>query len=179
MFYDYLRGHVEALLFAAGDPLSLQKISELLEIEEGTAERLLALLTAEYDANERGFCLRKVANGYQLVVKPQFDELVRRLVTKQEIKLSNAALETLSIIVFKQPVTRSEIEAIRGVKVDGVVNTLVEHGLICELGRKDTIGKPILYGTTDLFLTMFGFNSITEIPKITVNTETVENKNDA
>ncbi|MGL5206058.1 MAG: SMC-Scp complex subunit ScpB, partial [Acidaminococcaceae bacterium] len=81
-------------------------------------------------------------------------------------KLSNAAMETLAIVAFKQPVTRSEMEAIRGVKVDGVVNTLIDTGLICEIGRKDSIGKPILYGTTELFLTTFGFNSLEDLPPL-------------
>ena len=152
MFYDYLRSHVEALLFASGEPLTVSKLSELLAVDEDTVKRLLSLLETEYDAQERGFCLRQVAGGYQLVVKAEFDELVRTLVSKQEIKISNAALETLAVVAFKQPVTRSEIEAIRGVKVDGVVNTLVDLDLICELGRKDTIGKPILYGTTESFI---------------------------
>ena len=84
----------------------------------------------------------------------------------QEVKLSAAAMETLAIVAFKQPVTRSEMEAIRGVKVDGVVNTLVDYGLICEAGRKDTLGHPILYATTDKFLLTFGLNSLNELPAL-------------
>ena len=166
MFYDYLRAHVEALLFAAGEPLSIKRIAEILQTETATVERLIALLEEDYQSKNRGICIRRVAGGYQLVTKPDFDNLIRQLVSQQELKLSSAAMETLAIIAFKQPVTRSEIEAIRGVKVDGVVNTLLDVGLICEAGRKDSIGKPILYGTTELFLTTFGFNSIEDLPSL-------------
>ena len=120
----------------------------------------------DYQSKNRGICIRRVAGGYQLVTKPDFDNLIRQLVSQQELKLSSAAMETLAIIAFKQPVTRSEIEAIRGVKVDGVVNTLLDVGLICEAGRKDSIGKPILYGTTELFLTTFGFYSLEDLPPL-------------
>ena len=166
MFYDYLRAHVEALLFAAGEPLSIKRIAEILQTETETVERLIALLEEDYQSKNRGISVRRVAGGYQLVTKPDFDNLIRQLVSQQELKLSSAAMETLAIIAFKQPVTRSEIEAIRGVKVDGVVNTLLDVGLICEAGRKDSIGKPILYGTTELFLTTFGFYSLEDLPPL-------------
>ena len=158
--------HVEALLFAAGEPLSIKRIAEILQTETETVERLIALLEEDYQSKNRGICIRRVAGGYQLVTKPDFDNLIRQLVSQQELKLSSAAMETLAIIAFKQPVTRSEIEAIRGVKVDGVVNTLLDVGLICEAGRKDSIGKPILYGTTELFLTTFGFYSLEDLPPL-------------
>ena len=166
MFYDYLCGHVEALLFASGEPLSKKRIADILQTETETVERLIALLEEDYRSKNRGLCVRRVADGYQLVTKPEFDNLIRQLVSQQELKLSSAAMETLAIVAFKQPVTRSEMEAIRGVKVDGVVNTLLDTGLICEAGRKESIGKPILYGTTELFLTTFGFNSIEDLPPL-------------
>lgn len=166
MFYDYLRGHVEALLFASGEPLTKKRIADILQTETETVERLIALLEEDYHSKNRGICVRCVADGYQLVTKPDFDNLIRQLISQQELKLSSAAMETLAIIAFKQPVTRSEMEAIRGVKVDGVVNTLLDTGLICEAGRKESIGKPIIYGTTELFLTTFGFNSIEDLPAL-------------
>lgn len=169
MFYDYLRGHVEALLFASGEPLSEKKIADILQTEPETVERLIALLEEDYESKNRGICIRRVAGGYQLVTKAEMDTLIRQLIAQQELKLSNAAMETLAIVAFKQPVTRSEMEAIRGVKVDGVVNTLLETGLICETGRKDSLGRPILYGTTDLFLTTFGFNSLDELPPLPID----------
>ena len=153
-------------MFAAGEPLSIKRIAEILQTETETVERLIALLEEDYQSKNRGICIRRVAGGYQLVTKPDFDNLIRQLVSQQELKLSSAAMETLAIIAFKQPVTRSEIEAIRGVKVDGVVNTLLDVGLICEAGRKDSIGKPILYGTTELFLTTFGFYSLEDLPPL-------------
>lgn len=166
MFYDELISDLEALLFAAGEPLLVDKIAELLKIEAENVEYLIGLLEKEYEKAEHGICLVKVASGYQLVTKPQYDSLVRSLMSKQELKLSNAAMETLAIIAFKQPVTRSEIEAIRGVKADSVVNTLVEYGLIIEAGRKNSLGRPILYATTDLFLSTFGLNSLADLPKL-------------
>lgn len=166
MFYDYFRSHVEALLFASGEPLTGKKIAEILQIETETVEHLVGLLEDEYSGEARGICIRHVAGGYQLVTKPGMDTLVRQLISKQELRLSNAAMETLAIIAFKQPVTRSEMEAIRGVKVDGVVNTLLESGLIGEAGRKDSLGRPILYETTDLFLITFGLNSLKDLPSL-------------
>ena len=143
MFHDYLRGSLEALLFAAGEPLSVAKLAEIMQLDKPQVWELLSLLERDYEDEKRGLYLRKVAEGYQLCTKEQHYELIKQLARSQEMKLSNAAMETLAIIAFKQPVTRSEMEAIRGVKVDGVVNTLLEYGLISETGRKDSIGHPI------------------------------------
>ena len=139
MFHDYLRGSLEALLFAAGEPLSVAKLAEIMQLDKPQVWELLSLLERDYEDVRRGLYLRKVAEGYQLCTKEQHYELIKQLARSQEMKLSNAAMETLAIIAFKQPVTRSEMEAIRGVKVDGVVNTLLEYGLISEAGRKDSI----------------------------------------
>lgn len=164
MFHDYLRGSLEALLFAAGEPLSVAKLAEIMQLDKPQVWELLSLLERDYEDEKRGLYLRKVAEGYQLCTKEQHYELIKQLARSQEMKLSNAAMETLAIIAFKQPVTRSEMEAIRGVKVDGVVNTLLEYGLISETGRKDSIGHPILYGTTDKFLITLVPNSLTILP---------------
>lgn len=164
MFHEYLKGALEALLFAAGEPLSVVKIAEIMQLERAQVWDLLANLEEDYAADARGLCLRKVAEGYQLCTKPQHFEMIKLLEKTQEIKLSNAALETLAIVAFKQPVTRSEMEAIRGVKVDGVVNTLLEYGLISEVGRKDTLGHPLLYATNEKFLMTFGLNSLKDLP---------------
>ncbi|MEG2343297.1 MAG: SMC-Scp complex subunit ScpB [Acidaminococcaceae bacterium] len=166
MFYDYLQSNVEALLFAAGEPLSSEKIAAILQIESETVQHLLDLLAENYAQAERGLCIRCVAGGYQLTTKPEMEASVRQLVAKQELKLTNAALETLAIVAFKQPVTRSEMEAIRGVQVDGVVNTLLDCGLIEEAGRKNTLGRPILYATSDTFLVTFGLNSLQDLPQL-------------
>ncbi len=164
MFHDYLQGSLEALLFAAGEPLTVAQIAEIMQLDKPQVWELLTLLEESCNEEKRGLCLRKVAGGYQLCAKPQHYELLKQLEKVQEVKLSAAAMETLAIVAFKQPVTRSEMEAIRGVKVDGVVNTLLDYGLICEAGRKDTLGHPILYATTDKFLLTFGLNSLKDLP---------------
>lgn len=166
MFHDYLQGQLEALLFAAGEPLSVAQIAAVMQLDKPQVWELLTLLEEACNEENRGLCLRKVAGGYQLCAKPQHYDMLKQLERVQEIKLSPAALETLAIVAFKQPVTRSEMEAIRGVKVDGVVNTLLEYGLICEAGRKEALGRPILYATTDKFLLSFGLNTLEDLPPL-------------
>ena len=147
-----------------GEPLTVAQIAEIMQLDKPQVWELLTLLEESYNEESRGLCLRKVAGGYQLCAKPQHYELLKQLEKVQEVKLSAAAMETLAIVAFKQPVTRSEMEAIRGVKVDGVVNTLLDYGLICEAGRKDALGHPILYATTDKFLLTFGLSSLKDLP---------------
>ena len=166
MVEAHLLGHLEALLFASGDPLPPDKIAVALELSQEELGELVTALEEEYKKETRGLHIRRVAGGLQLVTKPELITTVHKLIALQETKLSNAAMETLAIIAFKQPVTRSEMEAIRGVKVDGVVNNMLEMGLITEVGRKDTIGHPILYGTTDTFLTTFGLDTLHDLPEI-------------
>lgn len=164
MFHDYLLGSLEALLFAAGEPLTVAQIAGIMQLDKPQVWELLTMLEENCNEENRGLCLRKVAGGYQLCAKPQHYALLKQLERVQEVKLSAAAMETLAIVAFKQPVTRGEMEAIRGVKVDGVVNTLLEYGLICEAGRKEALGRPILYATTDKFLLTFGLNSLQDLP---------------
>ncbi|EGO63660.1 SMC-Scp complex subunit ScpB [Acetonema longum] len=166
MFFRHLKAHLEALLFAAGDPVPVGKIAQMLELEEHEALSLVEELQQDLQSEERGLAIAEIAGGYQLCTKAETAPTVAKLAEIQDNRLSAAALETLSIIAFKQPVTRQEIEAIRGVKVDGVVNTLMDRLLIKELGRKDVIGRPILYGTTDEFLKCFGLNTLADLPPI-------------
>lgn len=166
MFHEYLQGSLEALLFAAGEPLTVAQIAGIMQLDKPQVWELLTMLEESYNEENSGLCLRKVAGGYQLCAKPQHYALLKQLERVQEVKLSAAAMETLAIVAFKQPVTRGEMEAIRGVKVDGVVNTLLEYGLICEAGRKDALGRPILYATTDKFLLTFGLNSLKDLPAL-------------
>lgn len=166
MFHEYLQGSLEALLFAAGEPLTVAQIAGIMQLDKPQVWELLTMLKESYNEENRGLCLRKVAGGYQLCAKPQHYALLKQLERVQEVKLSAAAMETLAIVAFKQPVTRGEMEAIRGVKVDGVVNTLLEYGLICEAGRKEALGRPILYATTDKFLLTFGLNSLKDLPAL-------------
>jgi segregation and condensation protein B len=159
-------GELEALLFASGDPLPLERLSEALSLSPEETHALVGKLQESYQQADRGLMLRHVAGGIQLVTKQEAAEAIRQLYEKQEQKISNAAMETLSIVAYKQPVTKSEIEAIRGVKVDGVINTLTEMELIAEVGRKEVIGRPILYGTTDKFLVTFGLDSLADLPEL-------------
>jgi len=166
MFYQHLKGPMEAMLFAAGDPLKPERLSELLDIPLEHVHEMLQELQADMEKPERGLCLMQVAGGYQMCAKPELASVVEKLAIHQDARLSPAALETLSIIAFKQPVTRQEVEYIRGVQSDGVINTLVERRMVKEVGRKETIGRPILFGTTEEFLSCFGLNSLEELPTL-------------
>lgn len=166
MFYQHLKGPIEAMLFAAGDPIRAERISELVDAPLEHVKDLLRQLQEDMAAPERGLCLLEVAGGYQLCTKPELATVVQKLAAAQETKLSGPALETLSIIAFKQPVTRQEIEYIRGVQSDAVINTLIERRLIREVGRRETIGRPLLFGTTDEFLSCFGINSLEDLPAL-------------
>jgi len=166
MFYQHLKGHIEAMLFAAGDPLSAEKIANMLDIPIEHVTALLDQLRDDMEKPDRGLCLIQVAGGYQICTKPELVVFVEKLAAELDTKLSNPALEALSIVAFKQPVTRSEIEFIRGVQSDGVLSTLVDRKLIREVGRKDAVGRPILYGTTEEFLACFGLTRLEELPAL-------------
>ena len=155
---------LEALLFAAGDPISKERIAELLDTGIVEASNLLRQL--DKDLKERGIVLRETAAGWQLSTRPEYFSVVDKLSSTINQKLSTAMMETLSIIAFTQPVTRIEIEEIRGVNVDRALIKLIELELIEEVGRKAVIGRPILYGTTENFLQAFGIKSLKELPKI-------------
>ncbi|MBP8628938.1 MAG: SMC-Scp complex subunit ScpB [Negativicutes bacterium] len=166
MFYTNLKGNLEALLFVNGDPLSLKRIAEILEVDQENVKLLLAQLIQDMNQQERGLTIIEVAGGYQLCTKPHLAGFLEKLVQIKENKLSIPALETLSIIAFKQPITKQEIEAIRGVRVDKVLANLLERNLIKELGRKEAIGRPIIYGTTEVFLKCFGLKSLEDLPEL-------------
>lgn len=167
---DRLKAVLEALLVASPEPLTVARAREALgeEAPEPAAVRAaFEELAAEYDSAERGFELREVAGGFQLYTRREHAEWVRRLLARDRAeKLSRAALETLAVIAYKQPIPRAEIERIRGVNVDGVLKTLLERGLIRVMGRMDAVGRPLLYGTTDEFLRHFGLRNLSELPKI-------------
>ena len=165
MFFDKFTAQLEAVLFAAGEPLTVQEIADTLKLDKSAVWAILGNLQDAYTRENRGLMVREVADGYQLTTKPEHYEIVSSLAKKKDIKLTNAGMETLAIIAFKQPVTRTEMEQIRGVKVDGVINTLLDLGLIMEAGRKKVLGNPILYTTTPLFLTTFGLKSIDDLPR--------------
>lgn len=166
MFYSHFKKHIEALLFASGNPISVKKIAQLIEVSEEHIELLIDQLIMEMTADDRGLMIVKVAAGYQLCTKPELSAVVKKLAQVQDAKLSLAAMETLSIVAFKQPITKLEIEHIRGVKVDKVLTKLLERQMIREIGRKEAIGRPIIYGTTDEFLKSFGLNGLQDLPPL-------------
>ncbi|HLP23132.1 MAG TPA: SMC-Scp complex subunit ScpB [Microbacteriaceae bacterium] len=157
---------VEALLFVADEPLTLMTIATALSMPLGEVESIVRTLAAEYDSARRGFELREVGGGWRLYVREKFDDVVRDFVlTQSPSKLSQAALETLSVIAYKQPVSRSAVAAVRAVNVDSVVRTLVSRGFITEVDTDPETGAT-LYGTTDLLLTQLGINSLDELPRV-------------
>jgi segregation and condensation protein B len=171
------KGVMEALLFSAGRPLS---VSDLRRVLKGyTAERieaLLAALKADYERENRSFRLKEIANGYEISTEPKFAPWIMKLeLQKRARQASQSALETLAILAYKQPVTRAEIEDLRGVNSSGVLAALLEKGFIRIAGRKEVPGRPLLYGTTDKFLEYFGLKSLAELPNLTEIKELVTN----
>lgn len=166
---NYLRGIIETLLFITDKPLSVKKIVELIEDQEVTEEvvqQLIDELATDYLKNS-ALEIRHVAEGYQIATKPEYSEYVRRLYRERTaLRLSPAALETLAIIAYRQPVTKAEIEETRGVDCSAVLETLLEKKLIKIVGRKEVIGRPLLYGTTQEFLKYFGLTSLSDLPPL-------------
>ncbi|MBU4305534.1 MAG: SMC-Scp complex subunit ScpB [Candidatus Omnitrophica bacterium] len=163
-----LKKVVEALLFVSEKPLALKQVAEVCEgVESSRIKSILNSLKDEYNTVHSGVHVFEVAGGYQFSSNPDCADYLKKLYkTRRVFRLSAPSLETLAIIAYKQPVTRAEIEFIRGVNIDGVVKTLEERNLIKEKGRKDVPGRPILYGTTEEFLHYFGLKSIDELPKL-------------
>ncbi len=159
---------LEALVYITDEPLSLQQIAAALAEPAERIKRLLDELLAEYEKPVHGLTIREVAGGYKMATKPEHHEAVRNFVKslKPPLKLSLAALETLAVIAYKQPVTAPEIMEIRGVQGAGVLKTLLDRKLIAAAGRKNVIGKPILYKTTKEFLVQFGLKDLAELPTL-------------
>ena len=172
------KGAIEAILFSLGTAVELNKIAEILELDKDTTKKVIHQMMDEYITLERGINLIELDNRYQLCTKKDYFEYVKRATNKTiKFELTDVVIETLSIIAYKQPVTKLHIENIRGVKSDHAVNKLVEFGLIEEKGRMDTPGRPILFGTTEAFLRNFGLSSMEDLPSIGVNQlETIKNE---
>ncbi|MCT4480081.1 SMC-Scp complex subunit ScpB [Peribacillus sp. NPDC101481] len=167
------KGILEALLFAAGDEgLSVKQIASVLEITEYQATDIVESLKEEYISDVRGIQVIEIAGVYQMTTKKEHSDYLKRLVeTSSTQGLSQAALETLAIIAYKQPITRAEIDEIRGVKTERPIHTLVTKVLIKEVGRAEGSGRAYLYGTTKEFLDYFGLNSIEELPPLADNSD--------
>ena len=163
-----IRAVLEAIVYIAEEPLSAVQIATAIEQPRELVEKLLEELVAEYDRPEHGLTVREIAGGYKMATKAEHHEAVRAFVKslKPAFKLSLAALETLAVIAYKQPITAPEIMEIRGVQGAGVLKTLLERKLIATSGRKEVIGRPVLYKTTKDFLVQFGLKDLAELPSL-------------
>ena len=167
MNLELYKGAVEAILYAVGEPISSAKIADALSIDKSDVVAILNGLKDEYDDAERGICLLKFDDRYQLATRPVFADFVTRaLDTRRNAPLSQAAMEVLAIVAYNQPVSRSFIDQIRGVDSSSSVQSLVSKNLICEAGRLDLPGKPISFRTTDNFLRCFGLTNTSELPPV-------------
>ena len=163
-----MQAALEAIIYAADEPATLEQIANALGVEKTEARAGLDLLTAAYQTDERGIEVRKVAGGWKFYTKPQQHEVVRKFIKSLQppLRLTMPALETLAVIAYKQPVTVPEINEIRGVNVGGVIKTLLEKRLITTAGRKEVIGRPILYRTSKQFMMRFGLSDLDELPSL-------------
>ncbi len=168
MFYDKFKAPLEAMLFVSGDPLSNEQISGILKIDKESIDSLIASLQEDMKQTGSGLMIKKVNNCYQICTIPEVSPYLEKLTEITDKKLSVPALETLSIIAFKQPITKQEIENIRGVRADSIINKLLERDLIQEIGRKKVVGRPIIYGTTNNFLKCFGLSSLDDLPTLPI-----------
>lgn len=161
-----LKALVEAFIFAAESPLSLDKLCLLLEKSRGEVRSVVTQLINEYAASDRGFYLAEVAGGYQFRTVAALSPWLRKLSKDRPFRFSQAALETLAIIAYRQPVTRAEVEYLRGVDSGGVVKSLLDKQLLRILGKKDVPGRPLMYGTSRHFLEFFGLNELQDLPTL-------------
>ena len=158
---------IEAVLFTMGESVEINRLAEVIEEDLRTTKSLLRELQEMYEKDDRGIMLTYLDNAVQLCTKTQmYEYLIKIAKTPKKLQLTDTVLETLSIIAYKQPVTRVEIESIRGVSCDHAINKLLEYDLIMELGRLDAPGRPLLFGTTEQFLRSFGVKSLEELPEI-------------
>ncbi len=158
---------IEAILFVSDKPVSIATLKDVLkEVDPTDIRTFIEELNNEYDSSQRSFSIKEIAGGFQMLTDPVYSTWISSLYKKPSDRMTGPALETLAIVAYKQPLTRSDIEAIRGVNVDGVLRTLEERGYIRSRGRLDAPGRPILYGTTTEFLQHFGLKSLEDLPKL-------------
>ena len=160
-----LEGIIEAILFTMGESVELKKIAAAIEHDESTTRKVIHQMMDKYQSEDRGIRIVELEDSFQMCTKTEYyDYLIRIAKQPKRYALTEVQLETLSIIAYKQPVTKLEIEKIRGVKSDHAVNKLVEYNLVCEKGRLDAPGRPLLFGTTEEFLRRFSVQSVDELP---------------
>ncbi|MEE0516052.1 MAG: SMC-Scp complex subunit ScpB [Emergencia sp.] len=162
-----IKSALESMMFVWGQPLDVKTCADLFNISKEDMTSYFQELAQEYEQEGRGIVIRQIGKSFQFVTRAENAEFIERLCTPVKVKkLSQSALEVLAIIAYKQPVTKGEIDAIRGIRCDRVIDGLLKKDLICVKGRSEGIGRPILYGTTDTFLKNFGFTSLKELPEI-------------
>ena len=162
---DEIKNIIESLLFVAEEPLTIERLKKIIsEAETKEIRQALEELTADYETRQGGFLLKQVAGGYQIRSRPEYTEWIKRLLQPKPLRLSKAALETLAIIAYKQPVIRSDIEHIRGVDCGGVLRVLLERKFIRVLGRREIPGRPLIYATTKQFLEVFDLKNLKDLP---------------
>lgn len=160
-----LSGRIEAILFVAGEPVRVEDLAKALEVSVRQIENEVTKLRDEYDFHQRGFTLKRFGHQVQLATRALYaSDVVHLLQPVQKQSLSQAAMETLAVVAYKQPVTRAEVEQVRGVKCDYSLQSLMNKELIMEVGRKEALGRPILYGTTENFLAHFGLSTLEDLP---------------
>lgn len=162
-----LKAMVEAILFTMGEAVELERIAVAIEQDEKTTKKIIAQMMDEYEAEDRGIQIIELEGAYQMCTKASaYETLVKIAHVPKKHVLTDVLLETLSIIAYKQPITKLEIEKIRGVKTDHAVNKLIEYNLVTEVGRMDAPGRPILFGTSEDFLRSFGIRSLEDLPEV-------------
>jgi segregation and condensation protein B len=161
-----LKAGLESLLLVADQPLRIEKLVELVEVDKPAVKQALEELQTEYAERESGILLEVVAGGYQLRTPAAHGDLIRKLARVKAVRFSRAALETLAIVAYRQPITRAEIEYLRGVDSGGVLKTLLDKRLVKILGKKDIPGRPLIYGTSRDFLEAFGLNNLSDLPTL-------------
>ncbi len=160
-----LSGRIEAILFVAGEAVRIEDLAKALDVSVRQIENEVTKLKDEYDFHQRGFTLKRFGHQVQLATRALYaSDVVHLLQPVQKQSLTQAAMETLAVVAYKQPVTRAEVEQVRGVKCDYSLQSLMNKELIMEVGRKDTLGRPILYGTTENFLAHFGLTTLEDLP---------------
>lgn len=164
---DKLMAAVEAILFTMGDSVEIASISKALNVRASRVNQIIDLLAKKYDSPSSGIMIQRFDDAVQMSTRPeQYENLIKIAKVPRKMQLSDSVIETLSIIAYKQPITKAEVEAIRGVSSDYALNKLLEYDLIKELGRKDAPGRPILFGTTEQFLRSFGVKNLQELPEL-------------
>ncbi len=171
MTINELESAIEAILFASGEAVPLSRIADAVETDEKTVYYIIQNLSDKYETSNRGIRITEINGAYQMCTNPEYYNYIQALLSSPKKKiLTQALLETLAIIAYKQPVTKSQIEEIRGVNADHAVNKLMEYNLVIEKGRLDAPYKPILFGTSDEFLRYFGFKDINSLPELPQDT---------